>query len=107
MKGKTMSIDNRFSRKESFVVNVNGYYLMLPVSETTFDLVKKLSSATCYTSCYTGTSGEVFYSTGKPEIKLVDAIMFHDPNVKSQYEAIRRWDDACLAAKETGEDPEC
>lgn len=102
-----MSIDNRFSRKESFVVNINGYYLMLPVNEATFDLIKKLSAAATYSSCYTSTSGEVFYSTGKTETKLIDAIVFHDPNVKSQYNAIRRWDDACLAAKETGEDPEC
>lgn len=101
LKDKVMSIDTRISKKEAFVVEIGGNQILLPVAATTFELIKTLVSAPVYSESYTQTAGSLHYRYGGAvTISLREITIFDDPNAERQYEAIRKWDDACVEAKE-------
>lgn len=99
-----MTIDTRISKQEAFSVEIGGNMLLLPVNQTTLDFIKLLAGKTIYSSSYTRTLGNVYYPTDyAPEIKLINGNVFYDPNVERQYDAIRKWDEECVNAKELAE----
>jgi hypothetical protein len=81
-------------------VDVSGNHLLLPVNQTTLDFIKLIASSPAYSSMYTSTTGTVYYTYGNIEIKLASVNVFHDPDAERQYEAVRKWDQDCIDAKE-------
>lgn len=96
-----MTIDLRFTKREVFIVDIGGNQLLLPVEETSFELIKTLVSSTVYSQSYTETASSVYHKYGGPvTISLREVTMFDDPNSERQYESLRKWDQDCIAAKE-------
>jgi hypothetical protein len=95
-----MTVDLRISKREVFVVEIGGNQILLPASETSFELIKTLVSSPVYNQSYTATAGTMYYKYGDAvSISLREVTIFNDPNADRQYEAIRQWDDACIEAK--------
>jgi len=104
LKAKIMTTDTRISKQEAFCVEIGGNMLLLPVNKITLDFINLLIGSTVYSSTYTRTLGVVYYSTDYPlEIKLINGNVFNDPKGESQYDAIRKWDNDCVNAKELAE----
>lgn len=96
-----MTTDLRFTKRGMFIVDIGGNQLLLPIEQTSFELIKTLVSSTVYSQSYTETASLVYYKDGGPvTILLREVTIFDDPNSESQYQSLRKWDQDCIAAKE-------